>query len=393
MRKNIVIGITGGIAAYKICELVSRLKKADYNVQVIMTNNATKFITPLTLETLTKNKVIIDMFEDKHTYNVEHISVAQSADIFVVAPASANIIAKLANGICDDFLTTTFLSCTCPKLICPAMNTNMYLNPITQDNINKLKNYNINVLEPESGLLACNDVGIGRLPEINNIYDHIIKHLTENLLENKKVLVTAGATQEAIDKVRFITNHSSGKMGYAIAKEASNYGADVTLISANSHLTKSSLYKTIEVSSAQDMYDKVIDIYKEYDYVIMAAAVSDYTVVNSKDYKIKKVKTLDLEFARTKDILDYLGHNKQNNQLICGFAMETENEIENAKAKLIKKQADLIVCNSLNKEGAGFKTDTNIASLITKDNVIDLELMTKNNLATLILRQLKEMEK
>ena len=393
MKKNVLIGITGGIAAYKICELVSKLKKANYDVQVIMTKNATKFITPLTLETLSKNRVVVDMFDNIYEYDVKHISVAKKADVFVVAPASANVIAKLANGICDDFLTTTFLSCTCPKLVCPAMNTNMYLNPITLNNINKLENYHINVVKPESGLLACNDIGIGRLPQIDIIFDQITSLLSEKPLENKKVLVTAGATIEAIDKVRYLTNHSSGKMGYALAKQASLLGADVTLVSANTNLIPSNLYNIINVTSARDMYEQTTSIYKDFDYVIMAAAVSDFTITNYKDYKIKKENNLGIELTKTKDILDYLGHNKNSNQIICGFAMESENEIENAKNKLIKKNADMIVVNSLNKEGAGFKTDTNIASIITKDNIIDFDIMTKEELAKLILLEIAKMEK
>ena len=391
MKKTIAIGITGGIAAYKICELVSRLSKQGFDVQVMMTKNATEFITPLTLETLSKNRVIIDTFDRNFQYDVAHISVAKKADLFVVAPASANVIAKLACGICDDFLTTTYLACNAPKLICPAMNSAMYLNPVTQKNLQTLKGYGANVLEPASGLLACNDIGVGRLAEIDDIYDQIISMVNEKPLLNKKVLITAGATREVIDKVRFITNYSTGKMGYALAYQASLLGANVTLVSANTSLKKSNLYQTIDVSSANEMFEVIKELYQDYDYIIKAAAVSDYTITNPKDYKTKKNMDLELNFTKTVDILAYLGNHRINNQIICGFAMESENEIANAQLKLTNKKADMIVVNNLNTKGAGFATDTNVVSLISKNQVENLEIMSKHDLAKIILLKLKEM--
>ena len=386
---NIVIGVTGGIAAYKIAELTSKLKKKNHQVQIIMTKNATEFITPLTLETLSNNKVMIDTFDRNFEYDVKHISIAKKADLFVIAPCTANMIAKIANGIADDLLSTTVLATKSKVLVCPAMNTNMYTNQITQDNINKLINYGFDVMETEKGLLACNDIGYGRLAAIDTIIEKIDYHLSNKVLNNKNIIISAGATVEKIDKVRYITNHSTGKMGYALAKQAYNMGANVTLVSANSKLKAPYGVNLVKVTSALEMYEYFKDNYQKYDYLIKAAAVSDYTINNPKDYKIKKDQEFKLELIKTNDILSYLGKNKKDHQVLVGFAMETENLIENATYKLINKNLDLIIANNLNDKGAGFGTDTNKVNIITKDEVKDIELMSKDELSKEILLIMK----
>ena len=388
--KNIVVGITGGIAIYKVCELLSALKKKCYNIDVIMTENATKFINPLTFSTITKNNVSVSTFDTNFTYNVEHVSLAKKADLFIIVPATANVIAKIAHGLADDLLTTTFLASTCPKIICPAMNTNMYLNKITIDNINKLKEYNIDIIKPETGLLACKDIGIGKLANLSIIKDKIEYYLHDKPLLNKKILISAGPTIEYIDPIRYISNHSSGKMGYAIAKTAAMLGAKVTLVSGQTNLEKSILYNTIDIISSNDMYTTIKDIYQDYDYIIMASAVCDYKYNNISKLKLKKQDTLDLNLTKTIDILKYLGEHKLEHQILCGFAMESDNLINNAKDKLINKNLNMIVANDINVKGAGFNVDTNVISIITKDNIYDYPIKTKIELSYDIIYKLME---
>ena len=388
--KTIILGVTGSIAAYKIANLASMLKKLEADVHVIMTKNATNFINPITFETLTGNKCLVDTFDRNFEFNVEHVSLAKKADIFLVAPASANIIGKIANGICDDMLTTTLFAFNKIKLIAPAMNTNMYLNPILQDNILKLKKYGYEIINPATGILACGDNGVGKMPSEEKLLNHILYHIAYNHdLSGKKVLVTAGATMEAIDPVRYITNHSTGKMGYSIANKAYLRGADVKLISGAATAKAYDGINLVNVKSANDMYNEVINNNKDYDYIIMCAAVADYTPLNYNDNKIKKNdNNLNIELKRTNDILKYLGENKLNNQKIIGFSMETENLIENSKNKLIKKNADMICANSINGDKTGFGVDTNLITLITKDNIIELPFDTKENLSNLILDEI-----
>lgn len=391
MKKTIVLGITGGIAAYKMAELVSRLKKKDYDIHVIMTDNATKFITPLTMETMSHNTVTTDMFKRPDHYDVNHISLALKADLFVVAPATANVMAKLTYGLADDMLTTTFLAASCPKIVCPAMNTQMYENPITQKNIVQLKAMGITVMEPAYGKLACGDIGKGKLSDLDDIEALIEAKLSVQSLKGKTVLISAGPTQESIDPVRYITNHSSGKMGYALAKAAVNLGAKVRLVSGETALKTPYGVELISVNSSKEMFEAVISCATNYDYVIMAAAVADYTIENPSLQKIKKKDaSLTIELTKTRDILKTLGSTKKSNQVLCGFAMETENLIENARHKLIDKNADIIVANSLVQEGAGFKGDTNIATIITKENQLSLPMMSKDDLAICILEEMKK---
>lgn len=384
--KNIILGVTGSIAAYKIASLCSMLKKADANVTVIMTQNATNFINPITFETLTGNKCLVDTFDRNFQYNVEHVELAKTADAFLVAPASANIIAKAANGIADDMLTTTLLACTCKKLFSPAMNTRMYQNPITQDNIKKLENYGCEVITPSSGYLACGDIGEGKMPEPDELFEHIINAVTPKDLIGKKLLITAGGTKEKLDPVRFITNNSSGKMGFALARNAHLRGADVTLIYGNVSVPLPIGVNSVHIESAQDMADAVKKHYSNQDIIIKAAAVADYTPSTVSNEKIKKKDDdLSLSLKRTEDILGFLGKNRLPNQFLCGFSMETENMLENSKAKLFKKNVDMIVANSLKTNGAGFGTDTNIVTLITKDSVNELPIMSKDDVANKIL--------
>ena len=362
-NKCIVVGVTAGIAAYKICQLVSSLKKQGNEVHVIMTKEAEKFVTPLTFQTLSNQKVITDMFTVDYTPDVYHVSLAKKADLFVVAPATANIIAKIAHGIADDMLTTTFLAATCPKLIIPAMNTNMLNNPITQDNIATCKKYGMHIMCSGAGYLACGDVGKGRLPEPEEIEDAIASLVeTDRYLNGRHVVITAGATQEEIDPVRYITNHSTGKMGYALAKEARNVGAKVTLISGKSNLPQPYGVEVINVISAEDMADSVVNNFEKADVVIMSAAVADYTPLEKVDHK------------------------KRENQVVIGFAMETENLLENAAKKLQEKNADYIIANSIREPGAGFGVDTNIVKIISPTSVEDLGLLSKDETAKEILR-------
>ncbi len=389
--KTVVLGVTGSIAAYKIVDLASSLKKLHADVHVIMTKNALNFITPITFETITGNKCLVDTFDRNFEFNVEHVSLAKKADIFLVAPASANVIGKIASGICDDMLTTTLFACTKKKLIAPAMNTNMYLNPILQDNLEKLKKYGYEIIEPADGILACGDTGKGRLVGVDVLLDRIIYHIGyDKDLKGKNILISAGPTVEAIDPVRFITNHSSGKMGYSIANKAYLRGANVTIVSGP---VKEKAYEginIINITSAKSMFDVIKDNYKSFDYIIMAAAVADYTPISVAENKIKKSDSnLSLELTRTNDILKFLGENKLPNQKIIGFSMETENLIENSKAKLAKKNADMICANSINNKNTGFMVDTNLVTLIKKDEIKELPFDTKENIANGILDEIK----
>ena len=392
--KHIVVGITGGIAAFKTCQMVSDLTK-KYEVQVIMTPHATNFIHPLTFETLTGRKCLIDTFDRNFSYEVEHISVAKWADAFVVAPATANVIAKFAHGICDDMLTTTFLACKAPKVIAPAMNTNMYDNPITQQNLQSLRSLGMQIVEPVSGLLACGDTGRGKMADIDIIEEAVEMALHgDKPLAGRRVLVTAGPTQEAMDPVRYITNHSSGKMGYEVARAARNLGAEVTLVSGQCGLKPPYGMETVSVISAEDMYQAVTSRAAGCDYIVMAAAVADYTPAVTADEKIKK-KDDDMSIAlkRTHDILKTLGERKSRAQVLCGFAMETQNLLENARKKLEAKNADMIVANNLKVQGAGFAHDTNVATFILRDGLVENPLQSKEDLAYAIWDQLTEIRR
>lgn len=386
-KKTVLLGVTGGIAAYKMANVASSLVKMGYNVHVIMTENATNFITPITFETLTNNKCIIDTFDRNFEFKVEHIALAKQADVVLVAPATANVIGKMANGIADDMLTTTILACKCKKIIAPAMNTNMYENPIVRDNIAKLMMYGFEIIPAASGYLACGDSGKGKLPDENILIEYILRALNAKKdLIGKNILVTAGPTREALDPVRYITNHSTGKMGYAIARAAAFRGANVTLVSGPVNIAKPLFVNTIDIISAEDMFNAVKDNYEKQHIIIKAAAVADYTPVDVADNKIKKSDgDMSIPLKRTTDILKFLGENKKEGQFICGFSMETENMLENSRAKLDKKNADMIVANSLKTEGAGFGTDTNVVTLITRDKVKEYEMMSKNDVADAIL--------
>ena len=388
--KNIVLAVTGSIAAYKIANLASMLGKLHAKVTVLMTANATNFINPITFETLTGNKCLIDTFDRNFQYNVEHVSLAKETDLVLVAPASANVIGKIANGIADDMLTTTVMACSCKKIIAPAMNTQMYLNPIVQDNMNKLRRFGMEVITPDTGHLACGDDGIGKMPSEQVLLDYILREIAfEKDLAGKKVLVTAGATMEKIDPVRYISNHSTGKMGYAIAENAMLRGADVTLITGKSILTPPLFVNVVPVISAQDMFDAVRDCMEEQDIIIKAAAVADYRPVNPAEEKIKKQENdMSIRLERTDDILGYIGEHKKPGQFICGFSMETQNMIENSRKKLLKKKADMIVANNLKQEGAGFGADTNIVTFITADDVEEMPIMSKEEVAFLLLKKI-----
>lgn len=388
MKKTIIIGVSGSIAAYKSASLVSALLKKGYDVEVIMTKNATQFISPLTFEALLKKPVMVDTFDKTEGYSIKHIEIAKKADCFVIAPASANCIAKVANGIADDMLSTTFLAATCKKLIAPAMNVNMFDNLATQRNIERCKSYGIQFVEPAEGLLACGDIGRGKLADQEDIIEMIEYCLEPKPLRNKKVLVTAGPTMEAIDPVRFISNHSSGKMGYALARKAFQLGADVTLISGPTTLKDPYGIKTIHITSATELFEEVKKVYQKQEYIIKAAAVGDYRIKEVHAQKIKKQEdSLSLELVKNEDILAFLGANKTK-QTICGFAMETEHLQENATKKCIAKNCDLLVANDLKEPGAGFKVDTNKVAFITPTSYIEKEIMTKDQLSKEILETL-----
>lgn len=385
--KHIVLAVTGSIAAYKIANLASMLKKMDAKITVLMTQNATNFINPITFETLTGNKCLIDTFDRNFQYSVEHVSIAKSADVVLVAPASANVIGKLANGIADDMLTTTVMACRCKKIISPAMNTNMYENPIVQDNIDKLKRFGMEIIEPTSGYLACGDTGAGKLPSEEVLLEYILKEvLYEKDLVGKKILISAGPTREAIDPVRYITNHSTGKMGYAIAKHCMRRGAQVTLVTGKTQLPRPMFMNVIDITTAAEMFEAVKENYEDMDIIIKSAAVADYRPANVADNKIKKADgDMSIALERTTDILGFLGENKKEGQFLCGFSMETQNMIENSNKKLIKKNLDMIVANNLKESGAGFGTDTNIVTLITREDCINLPIMTKDDVAKAII--------
>lgn len=388
--KTVLLGVTGSIAAYKIANLASALRKLHADVHVLMTKNATNFINPITFETLTDHKCLVDTFDRNFNYNVEHVSLAKKADVVMIAPASANVIAKMAHGIADDMLSTTVLACKCKKIVSPAMNTQMFENPITQDNIKTLKNYGFEVIPPAVGMLACKDVGAGKMPEWDVLLDYIIREVAyEKDLAGKKVLVTAGATQEAIDPVRYITNHSTGKMGYAIAEAASLRGAEVTLISGQTSLPVPRFVSYIPVVSAKDMYREVTEHMEQQDIIIKAAAVADYRPVHVADEKIKKQDgAMKIDLERTDDILKYLGEQKREGQFICGFSMETQNMLENSRKKLEKKHVDMIAANNLKVEGAGFGVDTNVLTLITAEKDKELAMMSKQEAAHCLLNEI-----
>ena len=385
--KTVLLGVTGSIAAYKIASLASALKKRHADVHVLMTENATNFINPITFETLTGNKCLVDTFDRNFQFQVEHISIAKKADVVMIAPASANVIGKLAHGIADDMLTTTIMACKCKKFISPAMNTNMFENPVVQDNLKILEHYGYEVIAPANGYLACGDTGAGKMPEPETLLAYIERETAcKKDLKGKKILVTAGPTQEAIDPVRYITNHSSGKMGYAIAKTAMLRGADVTLVSGCTAIEPPMFVNLVPVVTAKDMYEAVTSISNEQDIIIKAAAVADYRPANVSDEKVKKREgQMSIELERTDDILKYLGEHKPTGQFLCGFSMETQNVIENSRAKLVKKNLDMVAANNVKVEGAGFQGDTNVLTLITREEEISLPLMTKEGAADRLL--------
>ena len=388
--KTVILGVTGSIAAYKIANLASMLTKLHCDVHVLMTQNATNFIHPITFETLTNNKCIVDTFDRNFQYNVEHVSLAKRADVVLIAPATANVIAKLAYGLADDMLTTTTLACTCKKIVAPAMNTNMYRNAITQDNLKRLTQFDFEVIAPATGMLACKDIGEGKLPDEQTLLNYILREIAmEKDMEGLNVLVTAGATREAIDPVRYITNHSTGKMGYALARDCMLRGANVTLVSGQSARTPPPFATVISVTSAKEMFDVVTEHAKAQDIIIKAAAVADYRPVSIATEKMKKKEdALTVELERTDDILKYLGEHKQPQQFLCGFSMETEHMLENSRKKLEKKHLDMIVANNLKQAGAGFGTDTNVVTMITPQEEIGLELMSKEDAAHAIVSQI-----
>ena len=391
--KTVLLGVTGSIAAYKIASLASALKKRHADVHVLMTENATNFINPITFETLTGNKCLVDTFDRNFQFQVEHVSIAKKADVVMIAPASANVIGKLAHGIADDMLTTTIMACKCKKFISPAMNTNMFENPVVQDNLKILEHYGYEVIAPASGYLACGDTGAGKMPEPETLLAYIERETAcKKELKGKKILVTAGPTQEAIDPVRYITNHSSGKMGYAIAKTAMLRGADVTLVSGHTAIEPPMFVNLVPVVTAKDMYEAVTSISDEQDIIIKAAAVADYRPANVSDEKVKKREgQMSIELERTDDILKYLGEHKPTGQFLCGFSMETQNVIENSRAKLVKKNLDMVAANNVKVEGAGFQGDTNVLTLITREEEISLPLMTKEGAAGRLLDKILAM--
>ena len=388
--KCVLLGISGGIAAYKMASVASALKKAGATVHVIMTENATKFITPLTFETLTGNKCHTDTFDRDFEFNVEHISLAKAADVILISPATANVIAKMAGGIADDMLTTVVLAAKCKKIVAPSMNTAMLENPVTQDNIKKLKDYGFEVIEPASGYLACGDTGSGKMPEPEVLVDYICREIARDKdLSGKNITVTAGPTKESIDPVRYITNHSTGKMGYAIAREAMLRGATVTLISGETSLAPVPFVKMVNVRSAKDMFEAVKESVLDTDILIKSAAVADYTPADYADDKIKKSDSdMSIPLKRTDDILKWVSENRHEGLFVCGFSMETKDMLENSRAKLVKKNLDMIVANNLKVEGAGFGTDTNVVTIITKDSVSELPIMGKDEVAGRLLTEI-----
>lgn len=390
--KTVVLAVSGSIAAYKIASLASALGKLHADVQVLMTQNATNFINPITFETLTGNKCLVDTFDRNFQYSVEHVALAKRADVVLVAPASANVIGKIANGIADDMLTTTVMACKCKKIISPAMNTQMFENPIVQDNLKKLEHYGYEVIQPAVGLLACKDVGKGKMPEPETLIEYILREVAyEKDLKGKKILVTAGPTQESIDPVRYLTNHSSGKMGYAIAKVCSMRGADVTLVSGKTAIKPPLFVDVVPVTTAREMYEAVTGSFDRQDIVIKAAAVADYRPKTISEQKVKKADgELSIEMERTDDILKYLSEHKRSNQFLCGFSMETEHMLENSRKKLKKKNLDMIVANNVKVEGAGFAGDTNIVTLITRDDETQLPLLSKEETAVEIMNKILE---
>ena len=385
--KTILLGVTGGIAAYKAAALASALVKLHASVEVVMTKNATQFITPLTFEELTGHRVMVDTFDRNFTHQVEHISLAQRTDLMIIAPATANVCAKLAHGLADDMLTTSALACKCPKLIAPAMNTNMYENPVTQDNLATLRRYGWQVIEPASGRLACGAVGKGKLPEPEELVQYILRRIAfAQDMVGKRVLVTAGPTQEALDPVRYLTNHSTGKMGYAIAKMAMLRGAEVTLISGPTNIPAPPFVNLVSITSAQDMFEAVAAHASHADMIFKAAAVADYTPADVSNEKMKKKDgELSIPLKRTQDVLKYLGENRVPGQIICGFSMETQNMVGNSREKLAKKNVDMICANNLKQSGAGFGVDTNVITIITADQTIELPLQSKESAANEII--------
>ena len=393
--KTVLLGVTGSIAAYKIAYLASALKKLHAQVHVLMTQNATNFINPITFETLTGNKCLVDTFDRNFQFSVEHVSIAKQADVVMIAPASANVIGKLAHGIADDMLTTTIMACKCKKIVSPAMNTNMYENPIVQDNLAILQHYGYEVIEPASGYLACGDTGAGKMPEPEMLLDYILREIAkEKDLLGRKVLVTAGPTQEAIDPVRYITNHSSGKMGYALAKAAMLRGADVTLVSGPCAIEPPPFVKLVPVVTAKEMFDAVTSVSFEQDIIIKAAAVADYRPANVYEDKVKKhEEQMSIKLEKTDDILGYLGEHRLPGQFLCGFSMETQNMLGNSRAKLGKKHLDMVAANNLKVAGAGFQGDTNVLTLITQDEDESLQLMSKEDAANVILDKILSIQK
>ena len=393
--KTVLLGITGSIAAYKIAYLASALHKLHADVHVLMTENATNFINPITFETLTGNKCLVDTFDRNFQFQVEHVSIAKKADVVMIAPASANVIGKIANGLADDMLTTTVMACRCQKIFAPAMNTAMYENPIVQDNIAKLRHYGYEVITPASGYLACGDTGAGKMPEPETLLEYILREAAfDKDLSGKKILVTAGPTQEAIDPVRCLTNHSSGKMGYAIAKMAMLRGAEVTLVSGPTAIEPPLFVKVVPVTTARDMFEAVTAVSDRQDIIIKAAAVADYRPKQVSEDKVKKKDDqVSIELERTDDILKYLGQHKRDGQFLCGFSMETKDMIGNSRAKLEKKNLDMVAANNLKVEGAGFQGDTNVLTLITQDEEVSLPLMSKEDAALNILDKIISLTK
>ena len=393
--KTVALGVTGSIAAYKIASLASMLVKQGANVHVLMTENAVNFINPITFETLTGNKCLVDTFDRNFQFSVEHVALAKAADVVMIAPASANVIGKIAHGIADDMLTTTVMACTCKKILAPAMNTRMFENPILQDNLDICRRYGMEVIAPSCGYLACGDTGAGKMPEPEVLFEYIVQEIGfEKDLKGKKILVTAGPTREAIDPVRFITNHSSGKMGYAIARAAARRGAEVALVSGPVQIQPPMFTKVIPVESAQEMFEAVSERCGEQDVIIKAAAVADYRPAQVGTEKIKKKEgDMSIPLTRTRDILGWLGENRRPGQIFCGFSMETENLLENSRAKLEKKHVDMIIANNLKVEGAGFAGDTNVITMITRDETRELPLMSKDEAAHRILDRILQMSR